>query len=165
MNPPRHPAKPSQAASRRRVLAALKQDHRALDKAFREFGKLEGATLDRVQRHVDRTLALLAHHAAAEAEVVYPALRPDPRRGDWLDEAQARHAAMADLADAIRAGGPADPGSATRFKVLGEYFRHHAREEEDGLLAALERAPVDWEALCTRLDEIRARLPDPPSAG
>lgn len=165
MNPPRPPARPSQAASRRRVLAALKQDHRTLDKAFRDFEKLSGATLDRVQRHVERTLALLGMHAAAEAEVIYPALRTDPRRADRLDEAQAQHAAMADLSEAIRAGGPADPGSATRFRVLGEYFRHHVREEEDDLLAELERAPVDWDMLSARLDEFRARLADPPAAG
>jgi hypothetical protein len=109
---------------------------------------------------VTRTLALLDLHAALEAEIFYPAVRALPAQSARIDEAEVEHAAMKSLMELLRmrTTGPADPKYVARFRVLGEYVRHHIHEEEDVLLPGLERAPLAWEDLARRLAARRAEL-------
>jgi hypothetical protein len=157
---------PAATAARREVVASLKGDHKHALKAFREFEKLavEGGP-DAIRALVTRTLALLELHATLEAEVFYPAVRALPSQAGRVDEAEVEHGAMKSLIDLLkmRTTGPADPKYVARFRVLGEYVRHHVHEEEDVLLAALEREPLAWEtlaaALRTRRDELARAHP------
>jgi hypothetical protein len=149
------------AAARRAVVAALKDDHKHALRAFREFDKLvpEGGP-EAIRALVARTLALLELHAALEAEVFYPVARAVPALADAIDEAEVEHASMKALMELLkmRTTGPADPKYIARFRVLGEYVRHHVQEEETLLLAGLERAPIAWEDLAARLAALREEL-------
>jgi hypothetical protein len=158
-------SKPTAAATaaRKEVVASLKGDHKHALKAFREFEKFaaEGGP-DAIRALVTRALALLELHATLEAEVFYPAVRALPSQAGRIEEAEVEHAAMKSLIDLLkmRTTGPTDPKYVARFRVLGEYVRHHVHEEEDVLLPALERErePLPWEDLAAALRARRGEL-------
>jgi len=142
--------KRSPDAARLRVLALLQADHRAIAAAFGAVETLpQPVDAAALQAHVDAALTLLERHAQLEEDVLYPALRP--RAGDRVDEAEVEHDAMAQLVALLRAGPPGDGKYVARFKVLGEYLRHHVGEEEGALFAALEGKALPWDDIEERL--------------
>jgi hypothetical protein len=145
--------KRSPDAARLRVLALLQDDHRAIAAAFGAAETLP-APIDpaALQAHVATALELLERHAKMEEEVLYPALRQ--RAPERVEEAEVEHASMAQLAAALRAGGPGDGKYLARFKVLGEYLRHHVGEEEGALFAALEGKALPWDDIEERLQAL-----------
>jgi hypothetical protein len=146
-------------AARRLVLASLKDDHKHLRRAFRDFDKLDPrADADQMHALVTRALAQLEVHAALEAELVYPAARAAASAAEPVEEAEVAHAAMQALVDALKASGPSDPKYVARFRVLGEYLGLHAADEEETLFPRLERGAVDWETLSGHLAARRAEL-------
>jgi hemerythrin-like domain-containing protein len=153
----------SPAAARLRVRALLQDDHRAIAAAFAAVEALpQPVAAAALEAQVDVALELLERHAWLEEEVLYPAIRP--RAGERIDEAEVEHASMAALVAQLRAGGPADAKYLARFKVLGEYLRHHAAEEEGALFAALERKAMPWDEIEERLRLKHAPAPEPPPA-
>jgi len=135
------------AAARRRVHALLKQEHKSLVAALRAVEDAADAAAQ--ARTVEVALAGLERHWALENDAFYPAVAPAAQ--DRVDEAEVEHASMAALVNQIRAGGPSDPKFIARVKVLGEYLRHHAAEEEGPLFAALEAVVLPWDAIEQRL--------------
>jgi len=151
----------SSAAARRRVLALLKDDHREIVAAFDAIDALPPAPdREALAGRVDAALALLERHAALERAHLYPAVHGCA--GERVDEAEVEHDAMATLVAQIRAGGPLDLKYLARVKVLAEYVRHHVREEEGALFAALEAAPLAWDELEAGLSAGRSPAPDAP---
>ena len=157
---PRQPRSPD--AARLRVRALLQDDHRAIAAAFAGLDALPSPVDARtLAALVDAALELLERHARLEEEVFYPAIRP--RAGDRVDEAEVEHASMAALVAQLRAGGPTDSKYVARFKVLGEYLRHHAAEEEGPLFEALEGKAMPWDEIEERLLLRRAPAAPPPA--
>jgi hypothetical protein len=145
--------------ARRLVLASLKEDHKHLRRAFRDFDKLDPrADADQMQALVTRALAQLELHATLEAELVYPAARALAQASGPIEEAEVAQAAMQVLADALKATGPAEAKYVARFRVLGEYLCLYAGDEEEHLFPRLERSALDWEDLSARLGARRAEL-------
>jgi len=137
------PSTPTAAAkaARRLVVASLKEDHKDVKRALREFEKLDAkADAPRMQAVVARTLALLEMHATLELELFYPALRAAAVEVDLVDEAEIEHASMTALIEQSRRAGPSDAKYVARIKVLGEYVRHHVKEEEGELFPACRKA-------------------------
>jgi len=146
-------------AARRLVIASLKEDHKRVRRAFRDFDKLDArADADQMHALVTRTLAQLELHAALEAEIVYPATREAAAAREAVEEAEVAHASMQALVDQLKAAGPDDAKYVARFRVLGEYVALHADDEEAALFPRLERAGVAWEELSARLAARRAEL-------
>ncbi len=155
--PAREPSRNATAA-RRRVLASLQEDHAAIAAAFAAVDALPPATaISTAQPLVDATLALLERHAQLEALVFYPAVRG--LAGELVEEAEVEHASMASLVELIRAGDPRDVKYVARFKVLGEYLRHHVGEEEGALFARLDGAALPWVEIEARIVAMRAPEP------
>ena len=155
--PAREPSR-STGAARRRVQALLQQDHAAIGAAFAAVEALPPATaIATAQPLVAATLALLERHAQLEALLFYPAVRA--LAGELVDEAEVEHAAMASLIEQIRAGDPRDVKYVARFKVLGEYLRHHVGEEEGALFARLEGGTLPWVEIEARIVAMRAPEP------
>jgi len=147
------------SAARRLVLAALKEDHKRVRRAFRDFDELDAAAdADQMHALVTRTLAQLELHAALEAELLYPAARGVGRAREAVEEAEVAHASMQALVDQLKAGGPDDPKYVARFRVLGEYVDLHAEDEEKALFPRLERTALPWEELSARIAARRAEL-------
>lgn len=158
MPTPRHQTRAAIHA-RSEILAALKDDHKRVKKAFRDFKKLDvNEDPARAEALVQQVLDELTVHAALEEELLYPAAREALDDEQLLDEAEVEHESMHGFIDQLRGMTPVEDKYAARFTVLSEYVLHHVKEEEGEMFPRLEEARLEWEDLAAQMDERRAEL-------
>lgn len=157
--PPRTRVTRACTAARSRVIDLLREDHRRIKQAYREFMRLDA------QRHGDlceaivrRTLTQWRVHAALEEELLYPLLRPVVAQAEAVDEAEVEHEIVRYLGEQLDASAAVDEKFPARFAVLCAYVLHHVKEEEGELFPQLKRARLDWEALAERFMARRLAL-------
>lgn len=134
----------------------LKQDHREVEGWFDEYEQLEQ---DAEKLELFNKIALaLKVHTRIEEEIFYPSERGDVE-DDLLDEAYVEHDGAKKLIAEIEAMQPAEAFYDAKVKVLGEYIKHHVKEEEQpgGIFAQAKRGDEDLEAMGER---IKARKPE-----
>ena len=139
------------SSAREQVLELLKEDHKHVKKHFREFEKMEPEQ-DPQACHalVMRVCDELEVHARIEEELFYPAARralAEKEGEDLIDEAEVEHNSLKQLIAELRGLTPQDPKFKANFTVLGEYVKHHVKEEEGEMFEKLGRAKIDWEPL------------------
>ena len=145
--------------ARNEILSALKEDHKRVKKAYREFQKLDGQEdPNECQALVQQVLDELSVHAALEEELLYPAARGAIADENLVDEAEVEHESLHALIDQLRSMDADDDKYAARFTVLCEYVLHHVKEEEGELFPQLEQARLDWESLAAEINERREEL-------
>jgi len=135
----------------------LKQDHREVEKMFDEYEQLE-AGAEKLELFQQIALALKVH-TSIEEEIFYPEERGDVEE-DMIDEAYVEHDGAKKLIADIEAMQPGDDLYDAKVKVLGEYIKHHVKEEEQpgGIFAQAKRGDEDLEAMGQRLQARKAEL-------
>lgn len=146
------PRKATRRTGRRDPLAIrlLKQDHRDVEKMFDEYEQLES---DAEKLALFNQIALaLKVHTQIEEEILYPEERGDVE-DDLIDEAYVEHDSAKKLIAEIEAMKPGDEFYDAKVKVLGEYIKHHVKEEEQpgGFFAQAKKGDEDLEAMGERL--------------
>jgi hemerythrin-like domain-containing protein len=141
------------------IIEMLMEDHKRVKRAFREGERLtEQDDTEALEQLVQQTCAELQVHATLEEELFYPAIREAIKYTDLLDEAEVEHASAKDLIAQLESMTAEDPKFAATFKVLGEYVKHHIKEEEGEMFEQLERARVQWEPLLQEIQQRREQL-------
>ena len=147
------------AGARIETLTQLKEDHKRVKKAYRDFQKLDASEdPDSCQTLVMQVLNDLTVHATLEEELLYPAARGAIADTSLVDEAEVEHASVHALIEQLRGMTPADDKYAARFTVLCEYVMHHVKEEETEMFPQLEGARLDWESLAAEMQQRREAL-------
>lgn len=139
------------------AITLLKKDHREVEGWFDEYEQLED---DAEKLELFRKIALaLKVHTQIEEEILYPEERGEVE-DDLLDEAYVEHASAKHMIAEIEAMRPGDDLYDAKVKVLGEYIRHHVREEEQpgGVFAQAKRGDEDLNAMGERLKARKAEL-------
>lgn len=141
------------------ALTMLRRDHRFVSDLFDEFEK-KAARGDqaKMKEIAEQVCAELTVHARIEEEIFYPALREAfPEQEDTLDEAEVEHASAKELIAKIQGDQDSNLFEA-RVCVLGEYVRHHVKEEH-ALFSKIQKSrKCDFEELGARLAERKAEL-------
>ena len=139
------------------AVALLKKDHREVEGWFDEYEQLE-AESDKLKLFQKIALALKVH-TQIEEEILYPAERGEVE-DDLLDEAYVEHDGAKKLIAEIEAMQPSELYYDAKVKVLGEYIKHHVREEEQpgGIFAQAKRGDEDLEAMGERLKARKQEL-------
>ncbi|HUO22114.1 MAG TPA: hemerythrin domain-containing protein [Caulobacteraceae bacterium] len=143
------------------AISLLKQDHREVEGWFDQYEQLE-ADSEKLSLFNQIALALKVH-TQIEEEIFYPEERGDIEE-DMLDEAYVEHDGAKKLIAEIEAMKPGDEFYDAKVKVLGEYIKHHVKEEEQpgGLFAQAKKGEEDLEAMGERLkarkEELMAEL-------
>lgn len=136
----------------------LKADHKEVSEMFEKFG---GGRLTPVKKAAlaKQICAALTVHAQIEEEIFYPAAREAAKKADqnMLDEAEVEHGSIKDLIAAIEDGSGSDLFEAN-VHVLGEYVKHHVKEEETELFPALKSTDMDMEDVGARLAQRKDEL-------
>jgi hypothetical protein len=139
----------------------LKKDHRQVEEWFDEYEQLEEA---REKLALFNRIALaLKVHTKIEEEIFYAEERGDVE-DDMLDEAQVEHDGAKKLIAEIEAMKPGDDLYDAKVKVLGEYIKHHVKEEEQpgGIFAQAKKGDEDLEemgeCLKARKEELMAQM-------
>jgi hemerythrin superfamily protein len=131
------------------ALALLKEDHRKVEKLFKEFENAKGdGRKEKLARQICFELTV---HATIEEEIFYPACKGKIDE-DKLKEAYVEHDAAKLLIAEIEAGsGKTDDFFDAKVQVLGEQIDHHVKEEEDELFPEVRKADIDTKALGEQL--------------
>ena len=134
------------------AIALLKEDHRTVEKLFKEFESAKGE--GRKEKLAQQICLELSVHAAIEEEIFYPACEGKVEE-DLLKESFVEHDAAKVLIAEIEAGkGGTDEYFDSKVKVLQEEIEHHVEEEEkpkSGLFAQARDADLDLKALGEQL--------------
>jgi len=139
------------------AITLLKKDHREVESWFDEYEQLD---------EDDEKLALFSQialalkvHTQIEEEIFYPAERGDVE-DDLLDEAYVEHAGAKKLIAEIEGMKPGEEFYDAKVKVLGEYIKHHVKEEEQpgGVFAQAKKGDEDLEAMGERMQARKKEL-------
>jgi hypothetical protein len=139
------------------AVSLLKQDHRQVEGWFDEYEQLED---DREKLALFNQIAVaLKVHTQIEEEIFYPEERGDVEE-DMLDEAYVEHDGTKKLIAEIEGMRPGDEFYDAKVKVLGEYIKHHVKEEEQpgGIFAQAKKGDEDLDAMGERLRARKAEL-------
>ncbi|CAN7459530.1 hemerythrin domain-containing protein [Phenylobacterium sp. LjRoot164] len=139
------------------AISLLKQDHREVEAWFDEYEQLENEK-ERLALFNRIALALKVH-TRIEEEIFYPAERGEVE-DDLLDEAYVEHDSAKKLIAEIEAMKPSDEFYDAKVKVLGEYIKHHVKEEEQpgGLFSQAKKGDEDLDQMGERLKARKSEL-------
>jgi hemerythrin superfamily protein len=138
-------------ASSQDALALLRADH---DAVLELFDRYESARRqEQKQKLADQICMELKIHTMIEEEIFYPEVREaqGEEAGDALDEATVEHDGAKKLIAEIEASEAGAEMFDAQIKVLGEYVRHHVKEEYRSIFPEAKKSGID-------LDEMGARL-------
>jgi hypothetical protein len=150
------------------AIAFLMNQHREAEAMFEKFEK---ARSDEEKAELSRRICMaLKVHTQIEEELVYPEAH-DKIEEDVVDEAYVEHASAKDLIAQIERMQVGEHLYDAKVKVLGEYVKHHVKEEETEFFPQLKKSDMDLQALGERLkaraEELQAQLErgEEPAAG
>lgn len=139
------PSTSSRALPRRNpardAIQLLRADHRKVQELFGQFEKARDE--GRKAELAENICAELKVHAQIEEEIFYPAARDALKDEDLLDEAAVEHASAKDLIAQIEQTQPSEELFNAKVTVLGEYIKHHVKEEQNELFRKLKRTKLD----------------------
>jgi hemerythrin superfamily protein len=138
----------------------LKKDHDDVNALFKEYEMFADGDRNADDRRTlsTRICGMLAVHAMIEEEIFYPAARKAGVDSDLLDEADIEHGSAKQLIADIGAAKASDSHYDARVKVLGEYIRHHVKEEEGELFPACRKSEMDMAAIGASLEKRKSQL-------
>jgi hemerythrin-like domain-containing protein len=144
------------------AITLLKEEHREVEQLFDRYEKLaEGDAGDEEKEDLAGQICFaLTLHTQIEERVLYPraqeALGDD---ADLVDEANVEHASAKDLIAQLQSGSPSEPLYDAKVKVLGEYIKHHVKEEENEMFPKLRQAKeLDLAALGEEMSALKESL-------
>ena len=143
----------------RDAIALLKQDHRTVSQLFDEFEKADEEEQSAIAQ---RVCQLLTVHAQIEEELLYPAAKEcfegDEENEDLVNEAEVEHGSAKELIAKIEGMSSGDEHFKATVTVLGEYIKHHVKEEENELFPQLKKSELDLKELGGRLADRKFAL-------
>jgi hemerythrin superfamily protein len=138
------------------AIALLKADHALVQGLFDRFEKARGD--DRKRALAEKICQELRVHTQIEEEIFYPAAREVLRDEDLMDEAEVEHAGAKDLIGQIESSSPGAELYDAKVTVLGEYIKHHVKEEHEEMFPKLRKTKLDMQALGERLQARKTQL-------
>ena len=148
------------------AIVMLKNDHKEILRAFRNFENAGDGALKTKGKLVDRIIELLTVHTYIENEVMYPRVRElVPALEDDVLESYEEHHVADVLVMELSAMKPTDERFTAKATVLIENVRHHIEEEETEwfpqVREALGRKPL--QELGADMAAARKKAPRKPS--
>jgi hypothetical protein len=140
------------------AITLLKQDHREVEKLFKEFEAAKGD--GRKQKLAHQICLELTVHTELEEKIFYPACEGTVDEEE-LKEGYVEHDAAKLMIAEIEANeGADDEFFDTKVHVLQEEIEHHIKEEEgpNGIFAQARKGDLDMQRLGERLAERKKEL-------
>ncbi|HEV7393152.1 MAG TPA: hemerythrin domain-containing protein [Burkholderiales bacterium] len=130
--------------SERDAIDVLMEDHKRVQKLFKDFDRVEREDAEAVRDLVETACVELQIHSMLEEELFYPAVRAqveddDERNQDLLNEAEVEHESVEEIIAKLQDLEADDPLYFAYFSVLAEYVKHHIKEEEKELFPEVKK--------------------------
>lgn len=140
------------------ALELLSTDHRKVEAMFDRYEEMvEEDDVSRIAL-AQRICMELTVHALVEEELFYPWLRENLDDMHLLEEAYVEHKSAKQLIAEIEAQGEVDETYDAKVKVLGEYIKHHVKEEEDEIFPKVSSETEELDELGQELAARKAEL-------
>ena len=139
------------------AIALLKADHQEVSELLERFEKARSNTKQKIAQQICNALTV---HAQIEEEIFYPAAREalGDEGEDLLNEAKVEHESLKELIAKIEGSGSDDELFDANVKVLGEYVKHHVKEEQNEIFPKCRKSDMDLKALGEELAERKKQL-------
>ena len=151
---------PAKKAASKDATAMLKADHKRVADLFEEFEKTKSD--NRKMSIVAQICQELTVHAQIEEEIFYPAVKAALKDHELVPEATVEHAAVKDLIAAVEGKTPFGEMYDAKVKVMGEFVKHHVKEEEKEMFVKVRKTDLDLkelgEKMAARKEELMASL-------
>lgn len=123
------------------AITLLKQDHKTVEKLFKQFEKAAPDATETKRELVDQIIEELSVHAAIEEQVFYPGVREEVEgvEDNVLEALEEHHVAKSTLAE-LEKMAPDHERFTAKVTVLIEAIRHHVEEEEGELFPEVRKA-------------------------
>jgi hemerythrin superfamily protein len=140
------------------AIETLKQDHDKVEQAFKAFEKVDHADMAACRQLIMAVCQDLKAHSTLEEEIFYPAVRDVMEDDHIMKQALVEHETAKMLIEQLENMQEDDPNFHATFTVLGEYVRHHVKEEEGQMFSAARKSALDFDSLAERMRERRREL-------
>lgn len=148
------------------AITLLKDDHKTVDKLFKQFEKLgHDGDPARKRELVDSMIKELAVHAHIEEQIFYPAVRAEvPAEEDMVLEGLEEHHIVKWTLSELDGMSPSEERFDAKVTVLIESVRHHVEEEEGEMFPDVRKAlgRKKLQALGEKLQAAKASAPTKP---
>jgi hemerythrin superfamily protein len=145
------------------AIVMLKEDHKSVEKLFKQFEKAGDNAYGEKRAIVDQVLQMLTQHAYIEEQVFYPTAREAvPATEEHVLESVEEHHVVAWLLSELAQTDPRDETYTAKMMVLMENVRHHVKEEEDEWFPQVRKA-LGRKRLQELGEEMEAAKPQAPS--
>ncbi|WP_411884901.1 hemerythrin domain-containing protein [Polaromonas sp. YR568] len=141
------PAKksPARKAAPQDAIALLRADHKVVSDLFEQFEKTRSDT--RKAAIVAKICKELTVHTEIEEEIFYPAVKAALKDHELIPEANVEHASVKDLIAQVEGKTPDGEMYDARVKVMGEFVKHHVKEEHTEMFPKAKKTKIDMVAL------------------
>jgi len=142
------------------AIELLKADHDDVEELFDRFekGKDRLSTAEK-KKLAGQICSMLTVHAQIEEEIFYPACEKQVEGAeDLLAEAKVEHQSAKDLIARIEEARGGTGEYDAQVIVLGEYIKHHVKEEESELFPKVRKSELDLDALGAELRDRKDSL-------
>jgi hemerythrin superfamily protein len=134
-----------QAQKPREATAMLRADHKLVSELFDQFESARSST--KKKELVEEICKELTIHAQLEEEIFYPAVKQALHDKELVPEAKVEHATLKNLIAEVQDMDVEDEMWEARVKVLGEYVKHHVKEEQGEMFPKAKSADLDMKEL------------------
>jgi hemerythrin-like domain-containing protein len=141
------PAKktPARKAASQDAIALLRADHKLVSDLFEQFEKTRSDA--RKAAIVAQICKELTVHTEIEEEIFYPAVKAALKDHELVPEANVEHASVKDLIAQVEGKTPDGEMYDARVKVMGEFVKHHVKEEQNEMFPKAKKTKLDMVAL------------------
>ncbi|WP_411879130.1 hemerythrin domain-containing protein [Polaromonas sp. YR568] len=141
------PAKksPARTAAPKDAIALLRADHKVVSDLFEQFEKTRSDA--RKAAIVAQICKELTVHTQIEEEIFYPAVKAALKDHELVPEANVEHASVKDLIAQVEGKTPDGEMYDARVKVMGEFVKHHVKEEQNEMFPKAKKTRLDMVAL------------------
>lgn len=142
------------------AIALLRADHKKVDELFKEFEKAR--TKASKKEIVAEICEELTVHAMIEEEIFYPAFKKAMKDTELVPEALVEHNSLKALIVEVEGVEPDGEMYDAKVKVLGEYVKHHVKEEHKEIFSKAKNSKLDLndlgEKLLKRKEELQSAM-------
>ena len=149
------PAKPARSREPN-AITMLREDHKKVAALFDDYEKTRSVNVKR--RLVETICQELTIHAALEEEIFYPAFKQAARDKELVPEARVEHASVKDLIAQVQGQEPQGEDFDAKVKVMGEFVKHHVKEEQNEMFPKAKKAGLDLADLGRQMAERKKQL-------
>ncbi len=123
------------------AIVLLKEDHKTVEKLFKEFERAGEDAHQRKREIADQAIEELTVHTWIEEKIFYPAAREAaPETADHVLESVEEHHVVLWMLSELAGLDPTDERFDAKMTVLMENVRHHVEEEEKDWFPEVRKA-------------------------